>query len=40
LPEKRTTDIVDSAEFRRIRRDVLSRIRNEEVEAEEGAGQP
>jgi NitT/TauT family transport system ATP-binding protein len=39
LPEKRSIDIVDSPEFRRIRRDVLSRIRNEEVEAEEGAGQ-
>jgi NitT/TauT family transport system ATP-binding protein len=40
LPEKRSIDIVDSPEFRRIRRDVLSRIRNEEIGVEDGAGRP
>ena len=40
LPEKRSIDIVDSPEFRRIRRDVLSRIRNEEIGVEDGGGRP
>jgi NitT/TauT family transport system ATP-binding protein len=40
LPEKRSIDIVDSPEFRRIRRDVLSRIRNEEIEVGDGGSPP
>ena len=40
LPDKRSIDIVDSPDFRRIRRDVLSRIRNEEIEVEDGGSPP
>jgi NitT/TauT family transport system ATP-binding protein len=34
LPEKRSLDILDIPEFRKIRRDVLALIRNEEKELE------